>query len=305
MIAYIDAHRAKFGVEPICRALQFAPRTYFAAKARPVSARRARDEVLKSEIVRVHAENFGVYGADKVWAQLNREGQRVARCTIERLMRELGLQGAVRGKKHRTTVADDLAARPRDLVDRNFTAAAPNLLWVADLTYVRTWSGFVYVAFITDVYSRMIVGWQASRSLRTDLALDALEQALWSRQRAGRDLTDLVHHSDRGVQYLAIRYTERLAEDGVVNSVGSRGDSYDNALAESINGLYKTELVRNKGPWRGLDDLELATLEWVDWFNHRRLFEDHGRIPPAEFEAIFYRHTSSSQQAETQTHEPA
>ena len=305
MIAYIDAHRAKFGVEPICRALQFAPRTYFAAKARPVSARRARDEVLKSEIVRVHAENFGVYGADKVWAQLNREGQRVARCTIERLMRELGLQGAVRGKKHRTTVADDLAARPRDLVDRNFTAAAPNLLWVADLTYVRTWSGFVYVAFITDVYSRMIVGWQASPSLRTDLALDALEQAIWSRQRAGHDLGGLVHHSDRGVQYLAIRYTERLAESGVVNSVGSRGDSYDNALAESINGLYKTELVRNKGPWRGLDDLELATLEWVDWFNHRRLFEDHGRIPPAEFEAIFYRHTSSSQQAETQTHEPA
>ncbi len=170
---------------------------------------------------------------------------------------------------------------------------------------MRTWSGFVYVAFVTDVYSRMIVGWQASRSLRTDLALDALEQAIWSRQRAGRDLTDLVHHSDRGVQYLAVRYTERLAANGVVNSVGSRGDSYDNALAESINGLYKTELVRNKGPWRGLDDLELATLEWVDWFNHRRLFEDHGRIPPAEFEAIFYRQTSSRREAETQTREPA
>ncbi len=280
MIAYIDAHRATFGVEPICSALQFAPRTYWAAKARPDSARHVRDEVLRHEIVRVHRENFGVYGADKVWAQLNREGQRVARCTVERLMRDLGLHGVVRGKKHRTTVADDTAVRPRDLVDRNFTAAAPNRLWVADLTYVRTWSGFVYVAFVTDVYSRMIVGWQASRSLRTDLALDALEQAIWSRHRAGHNLDGLVHHSDRGVQYLAIRYTERLAANGVVNSVGSRGDSYDNALAESINGLYKTELVRNKGPWRGLDDLELATLEWVDWFNHRRLFEDHGRIPP-------------------------
>jgi putative transposase len=211
----------------------------------------------------------------------------------------------VRGKKHRTTITDDLATRPRDLVDRTFTASAPNRLWVADLTYVRTWSGFVYVAFITDVYSRMIVGWQASRSLRTDLALDALEQAIWSRQRAGHDLDGLVHHSDRGVQYLAVRYTERLAANGVINSVGSRGDSYDNALAESINGLYKTELVRNKGPWRGLDDLELATLEWVDWFNHRRLFEDHGRIPPAEFEAMFYGQEVSRQQAETQTHEPA
>ena len=190
-------------------------------------------------------------------------------------------------------------------MDRNFTAPAPNRLWVADLTYVRTWSGFVYVAFITDVYSRMIVGWQASRSLRTDLALDALEQAIWSRERVGQDLSQLVHHSDRGVQYLAIRYTERLAANEIVNSVGSRGDSYDNALAESINGLYKTELVRNKGPWRGLDDLELATLEWVDWFNHRRLFEDHGRIPPAEFEAMFYRHSVSADTAETHTRESA
>jgi putative transposase len=305
VIAYIDAHRDRFGVEPICRALQFAPRTYWAARARPPSSRWVRDAELRPEIARVHAENYAVYGADKVWAQLNREGHRVARCTVERLMRDLGLRGAVRGKKHRTTIADETAQRPRDRVDRNFTAAAPNRLWVADLTYVRTWSGFVYVAFITDVYSRMIVGWQASRSLRTDLALDALEQAIWSRHRAGADLAGLVHHSDRGVQYLAIRYTERLAENGVVNSVGSRGDSYDNALAESINGLYKTELVRNKGPWRGLDDLELATLEWVDWFNHRRLFEDHGRIPPAEFEAMFYRQTSSRREAETQTHEPA
>ena len=299
----IDAHRATFGVEPICSALQFAPRTYHAAKQRPVSKRAQRDGELKPEIVRVYRENFGVYGADKVWAQLNREQIPVARCTIERLMRELKLQGAVRGKKHRTTIADGLAVRPRDLVDRNFTASAPNRLWVADLTYVRTWSGFVYVAFVTDVFSRMIVGWQASRSLRTDLALDALEQAIWARRDRGLD--QLVHHSDRGVQYLAIRYTERLAANGVVNSVGSRGDSYDNALAESINGLYKTELVRNKGPWRGLDDLELATLEWVDWFNHRRLFEDHGRIPPAEFEANYYRHQTSSHKAETQTRESA
>jgi putative transposase len=305
VIAYIDAHRDVFGVEPICRALQFAPRTYWAAKSRPVCARRQRDDALGPEIVRVHAENFGVYGADKVWAQLNREGHRVARCTVERLMRDLGLRGAVRGKPKRTTVPDQAGERPRDLVDRNFRVEAPNRLWVADLTYVRTWSGFVYVAFVTDAYSRMIVGWQASRSLRTDLALDALEQAIWSRQRAGQALDQLVHHSDRGVQYLAIRYTERLAETGAVTSVGSRGDSYDNAMAESIIGLYKTELVRNKGPWRGLDDLELATLEWVDWFNHRRLFEDHGRIPPAEFEALHYRHEPSGHPAETHTHEPA
>jgi putative transposase len=268
-------------------------------------ARRVRDEALKVEISRVHRENFSVYGADKVWAQLNREGHRVARCTVERLMRDLGLQGARRGKAKRTTVADPAGERPRDLVDRNFGVLAPNRLWVADLTYVRTWTGFVYVAFVTDAFSRRIVGWQASRSLRTNLALDALEQAIWTRQREGHDLAGLVHHSDRGVQYLSIRYTERLAANGVVNSVGSRGDSYDNALAESMIGLYKTELVRNKGPWRGLDDLELATLEWVDWFNHRRLFEDHGRIPPAEFEDLHYRQTSTHREAEAHTREPA
>ena len=301
MIAYIDAHRDRFGVEPICRALQFAPRTYYAAKARPPSTRAVRDKELRPEIVRVHAENFGVYGAAKVWAQLNREGIRVARCTVERLMADLGLRGAVRGQPARTTIADDTAGRPRDLVDRQFAAAAPNRLWVADLTYVRTWSGFVYVAFVTDVFSRRIVGWQASRSLKTDLALDALEQAIWSRQRDGANLDGLIHHSDRGVQYLSIRYTERLAADGVVNSVGSRGDSYDNALAETINGLYKTELVRNKGPWRGLEDLELATLEWVDWFNHQRLFHDLGRIPPAEFEANHYRQPPSDTQPESLT----
>jgi len=227
VIAYIDARRHRFGVEPICRALQFAPRTYFAAKQRPASSRQVRDGELRPMICRVHRENFGVYGADKVWAQLNREGVRVARCTVERLMRDLGLRGATRGKPKRTTIPDNTADRPRDLVDRQFRADEPNRLWVADLTYVRTWSGFVYVAFITDVYSRMIVGWQASRSLRTDLALHALEQAIWDRERAGGDLSALVHHSDRGVQYLSIRYTERLAECGVVNSVGSRGDSYD------------------------------------------------------------------------------
>jgi putative transposase len=305
VIAYIDKHRSRFGVEPICTVLQFAPRTYFAAKARPLSARAVRDGELRPAIERVHRENFGVYGVDKVWAQLNRERTRVARCTVARLMRDLGLRGVIRGKPKYTTVAGDEADRPRDLVDRSFVASAPNRLWVADLTYVRTWSGFVYVAFVTDVYSRMIVGWQASRSLRSDLALDALEQAIWARSERGHRLDELVHHSDRGVQYLAIRYTERLAETGAVNSVGSKGDSYDNALAETMIGLYKAELVRNRGPWRGLDDLELATLEWVDWFNHRRLFEAHGQIPPAEFEEIHYRQTNSGREAETQTKQPA
>ena len=303
---FIDVHRERFGVEPICRVLQLAPSTYWSQKRRPRSARSIRDEQLKPEIVRVYEENFGVYGAQKIWAQLNREGIRVARCTVERLMSDLGLQGAVRGKPKRTTIpADDRDGRPADLVDRQFTAAAPNLLWVADLTYVRAWSGFVYVAFITDVFSRRIVGWQASRSLRTDLALHALEQAIWERNRGGVDLEGLVHHSDRGVQYLSIRYTERLAQNGVVSSVGSKGDSYDNALAESIIGLYKTELVRNKGPWKGLDDLELATLEWVDWFNHRRIFHQLGRIPPAEYEENHYLQTESDHQVETHTTEPA
>ncbi len=305
MSVYIDEHRDRFGVEPICSVLQFAPRTYYAAKRRPPSARTLRDVELKPQIVRVHRDNFGVYGVDKVWAQLNREGTRVARCTVARLMRDLGLRGVVRGKPKFTTIAGDAAGRPRDLVDRRFSAGAPNRLWVADLTYVRSWSGFVYVAFIIDVYSRMIVGWQASRSLRSDLALDALEQAIWARSGRGQRLDELVHHSDRGVQYLAIRYTERLAETGAVNSVGSKGDSYDNALAETIIGLYKAELVRNRGPWRGLDDLEYATLEWVDWFNHRRLFEAHGQIPPAEFEELHHRQKDSGQQAETQTKQPA
>ena len=284
MIAYIDRHKDRFGVEPICRLLPIAPSTYHHARRRPPSARRRRDEELKVEIARVHAEHFGVYGARKVWRQLHREGIAVARCTVERLMGELHLEGVRRGKGRRTTTPDATAARPADLVERDFSATRPNQLWVADLTYVATWSGFVYVALVIDAFSRFLVGWQASRSLRTDLALDALEMAIWRRQA---QLDGLVHHSDRGSQYLSIRYTERLAEAGVVTSVGSRGDSYDNALAETIIGLYKTELVRRRGPWRGIDDLEYATLEWVDWFNHRRLLEPIGYVPPAEFEAAF------------------
>ena len=284
MIAYIHAHKDRYGVEPICRVLPIAPSTYHAAKRRLPSARALRDEELKAEIARVHAEHFGVYGARKVWRQLHREGIAVARCTVERLLRELGLRGAVRGKTRRTTTPDATAARPADLVERDFSATRPNQLWVADLTYVASWSGFVYVALVVDAFSRFLVGWQASRSLRTDLALDALEMAIWRRQA---QLEGLVHHSDRGSQYLSIRYTERLAEAGAACSVGSVGDSYDNALAETIIGLYKTELIRRRGPWKGIDQVEYATLEWVDWFNHRRLLEPIGHVPPAEFEAAF------------------
>jgi putative transposase len=266
--------------------LPIAPSTYYDAKRRPPSARALRDANLKEKIRRVHAENFSVYGARKVWRQLLRDRTQVARCTVERLMRDLGLRGAVRGKTRRTTIPDQASARPADLVERDFSAERPNQLWVADLSYVATWSGFCYVGFIIDCFSRFIVGWQVSRSLRTDLALDALEMAVWNRRQA---LHGLVHHSDRGSQYLSIRCTERLAEAGAVTSVGSRGDSYDNALAETIIGLYKTELIRRRGPWKGIDDLEYATLEWVDWFNHRRLLEPIGYVPPAEFEATHYR----------------
>lgn len=285
MTAFIEERKEEFGVEPICAMLPIAPSTYYAAMSRPPSARQLRDEELKREITRVYGENFSVYGSRKVWRQLRREGTVVARCTVERLMRALGLRGEVRGKTWKTTDPDLSAPRPSDLVDRDFTATAPNRLWVADLTYVRTWSGFVYAAFVIDAYSRMILGWQVSGSLRTDLALDALEMALW---RRGGDVDGLVHHSDRGVQYLSIRYTERLSEAGAVTSVGSRGDAYDNALAETINGLYKTEVIRKRGPWKTLEDVEFATLEWVDWFNHRRLLEYTGNIPPAEFEERYY-----------------
>jgi putative transposase len=294
MITYIDKFKHRYGVEPICQLLPIAPSTYYAATRRPAPVRAVREAKLKAEIARVHAEHFGVYGARKVWRQLHREGIAVARCTVERLMRQLGLEGVRRGKPHKTTTPDAAAARPADLVERDFSAARPNQLWVADLTYVATWSGFVYVALVIDAFSRFLVGWQASRSLRTDLALDALEMAIW-RRRGGLD--GLVHHSDRGSQYLSIRYTDRLAEAGAVTSVGSRGDSYDNALAETIIGLYKTELIRRRGPWKGIDQVEYATLEWVDWFNHRRLLEPIGHLPPAEFEAVFHRKEDPSDPA--------
>jgi transposase InsO family protein len=289
MVSFIDDHREECGVEPICRQLPIAPSIYHEQKAREADPSRlpkraVRDAALREEIERVWKENFGVYGARKVWRQLVREKVDVARCTVERLMRAMGLRGVVRGRKVKTTIADELAERPLDLVQRDFTADRPNQLWVADLTYVATWRGFVYVAFITDVFSRKIVGWRVSSSLRSDLALDALEQALHARP----DLENLVHHSDRGVQYLSIRYTERLDEAGIAPSVGSVGDSYDNALAETINGLYKTEVIRRNGPWRNLEEVEFATLEWVDWFNNRRLLEPIGNIPPVELEALYY-----------------
>jgi transposase InsO family protein len=290
MVSFVDEHKETYGVEPICAMLPIAPSTYYERKGQQayperLSARARRDLELQPEIQRVWNENFRVYGARKVWRQLNREGIPVARCTVERLMRALGLSGVVRGRKFKTTIADDTAARPADLVCREFTASRPNQLWVSDLTYVATWQGFVYVAFVIDVFSRMIVGWRASRSLRTDLALDALEQALWARPERRR----LVHHSDRGVQYLSLRYTERLSEAGIEPSVGSVGDSYDNALAESVIGLYKTEVIRRRGPWKNLEAVEFATLEWIDWFNNRRLLEPIGNLPPVEFEEIYYR----------------
>jgi putative transposase len=289
MVAFVDAHRDEYGVEPICEMLPIAPSTYYEQKAREADptrlpARARRDAELCAQIERVWNENRRVYGARKVWHQMSRENTLVARCTVERLMRQMGLQGVVRGRKPRTTIPDDLAARPADLVDRNFTADRPNQLWVADLTYVATWAGFVYVAFVIDVYSRMIVGWRVSRSLRSDLALDALEQALHARG----DTKGLIHHSDRGVQYVSIRYTDRLAEAGVERSVGSVGDSYDNAMAETINGLYKAEVIWHLGPWRGVDQVEMETLIWVDWFNNRRLLEPIGNIPPREFEEAWY-----------------
>ena len=297
MVRYIDEHKDRYGVEPICAVLPIAPSTYYEEKARerdpdrrPPRAR--RDERLKPEIRRVWDENFQVYGAHKVWKQLNREGLEVARCTVERLMRALGLRGVVRGKKYKTTIPDELADRRQDRVNRMFTVSRPNALWVADLTYVATWRGLVYVAFVIDAFARRIVGWRVSSSLRSDIALDALEQALYD-----RDLDDgkeLIHHSDRGGQYVSIRYTERLAEAGIEPSVGSVGDSYDNALAETIIGLYKTELIRQRGPWRGIDAVELETLEWVDWFNHRRLFEPIGDVPPAEKEDEYYRQLESA-----------
>ena len=283
----MDAYRDRFGVEPICRVLQVAPSSYYAAKHRRRCQRDVRDEALKVEIGRVHAANYGVYGARKVWRQLHRDGVVVARCTVERLMRELGLAGRTRGARRRTTISADTTAAHPDRVERRFVADAPNQLWIADITYVTTWSGFAYTAFVTDVFSRRIVGWRVANTLRTDLALDALEMAIWSRTET---LESLVHHSDRGVQYLSIRYTERLAAEGAVTSVGSHGDSYDNAMAESIIGLYKSELITIRGPWHTVDDVELATLNWVHWWNTTRLHTAIGHIPPDEFEAAHYAH---------------
>jgi putative transposase len=291
MAAFIETHRAEYGVEPICAMLPIAPSTYYEHRARRRDpsrrpARAKRDEALQIQIRRVWDENLQVYGAEKVWRQLVREGVAVARCTVERLMRALELRGAVRGRAFLvTTESDPSASRPPDLVRREFRAERPNQLWVADLTYVATWAGFVYVAFVIDVFARSIVGWRVSSSLRSDLALDALEQALHARAPAD----DLVHHSDRGVQYLSIRYTERLAEAGIERSVGSVGDSYDNALAETVIGLFKTEVIRRRGPWRNIDAVEYATLEWIDWFNRRRLLGPLGYVPPAEFEEAYYR----------------
>ena len=292
MTTFIDAHRDEYGAEPICRELPIAPSTYYESKARErdgsrLPARARRDAELGEEVRRVWEEHFGVYGVRKVWRQLRREGVSVARCTVARLMRELGLRGVVRGRAVKTTTCVATQPCPADRVNRVFQAPRPNALWLADLTYVATWTGFVYAAFVIDACARRIVGWRVSNSLRTDLALDALEQALHARVVDPRDA--LVHHGDRGSQSLSIRYTERLAQAGIEQSVGSVGDSYDNALAESIIGLCKTEVIRIRGPWRGLEPVEFATLEWVDWFNHRRILEPIGNRPPAEAEAAYYR----------------
>ncbi len=290
IVDYIDVHKNEFGVEPICRVLQVAPSTYYAYRSRPPSARSVSDATTTVKIAQVHKDNYGVYGARKVHAQLVRENHPVARCTVERLMRTAGLRGISRAKGPRTTKAGTGPDHRPDLVKRKFAATAPDQLWVADITYIRTFAGWVYAAFVVDVYSRKIVGWQLSKNLRTDLALDALEMGLWARQHAGRETSGLIHHSDKGVQYVAIRYTQRLAEAGVVASVGSTGDSYDNALAEAFNSLFKAELVRNKGPWKSIDDLEIAVAEYIDWFNHRRLHGEIALVPPAEYESTYYRH---------------
>jgi putative transposase len=298
-----DPGGPRWGVEPICavltqHGLPVAPSTYYEHLHRTPTARDRRDAMLVNEIRRVHAANYSVYGARKVWLQLNREGIEVARCTVERLMKAAGLVGAVRGKVKRTTIADPAAERARDLVNRNFAPACPDRLWVADITYVSTWSGWVYVAFVVDAYARRILGWRCGSSMSTQLVLDALEQGMWTRQRTGATLDSVVAHTDRGSQYVSIRYTERLAQAGIAASVGTVGDSFDNALAETMNGLYKTELIKPRGPWRTLDAVEIATAEWVDWFNHRRLYEYCGDMPPAEAEDHYYAHNEAQPTAE-------
>jgi putative transposase len=291
MVDFIDAHRGIHGVEPICAVLPIAPSVYYEQKARQVDpsklpARLKRDKVLRGEIKRIWDENYQVYGVRKMWRQMKRDKIKVARCSVERLMREMGLKGATRRRKPKTTIADEAAERPKDLVDRDFTATRPNELWVADITYVATWSGFVYAAFVIDAYARRIVGWRVSGSLRTDLALDALEQAIYDRRFEKAEAP--IHHSDMGSQYLSIRYTDRLIDAGLEPSVGSKGDSYDNALAESVIGLFKTEVIRRRGPWRSLEDVEFATLEWVAWYNNHRLLEPIGYVPPVEHEEAYF-----------------
>ncbi len=300
MIAFIDDHRGAYGVEPICKVLPIAPSTYHAHAAKRadptrLSARAKQDVIHKTEIRRVFAENFEVYGVRKVWRQLRREGTAIARCTVERLMRSIGLRGVIRGKPVRTTIGDTAAPCPLDHVHRQFQAPRPNVLWVSDFTYVATWTGFVYVAFVIDAYARRIVGWRASRTAHASFVLDALEQALHDRRPLHRG--GLVHHSDRGSQYVSIKYTERLVQAGVEPSVGSVGNSYDNALAETINGLYKAEVIHRRGPWRSFEAVEFATLEWVDWFNNRRLLEPLGNIPPAEAEERYYAMTETPSMA--------
>jgi putative transposase len=307
-MAFIAENKKRFGVEPICRVLTehgvpIAPSTFYAACKRPVSARAVRDEAVLAEIRRVHGDPLigrGVYGARKVFHALVRadgvDGVHVPRCQVERLMRADGLAGVRRGRVFRTTRRDDAAARPPDLVKRDFSAAAPNRLWLVDFTYVPTWAGMAFTAFVTDAYSRRIVGWRTAASMPTDLPLDALEMALWTRERAGEDVTGVIQHSDAGSQYTAIRYQARLADAGALASIGTVGDSYDNAQAESVIGLYKTECTKREGPWRGVDDLELATLSWVHWFNTHRLHSSIGQVPPVEYEQDYYRQINSSEQ---------
>lgn len=306
-MAYIDEHVGgregedglRWGVESICAQLtelgaKIAPATYYEHRSRTPTSREVRDEDLKPRIAAVHAANFGVYGARKVWLTVNRERRQeeppIARCTVERLMRELGLEGVVRGKAKRTTISDPSSPKPSDLVGRRFAPLAPDQLWVADFTYVSTWSGWCYTAFVIDAYARRIVGWAVATSMTSKLVLDAVEQAIWTRRREGRDLTGLIAHHDHGVQYMSVAYSERLDAAGIRPSTGAVGSSYDNALAETINGLYKTELIKPRRPWKGLDDLEIATAEWVDWFNHRRPYEYCNDLTPVEAEQAHYAH---------------
>jgi putative transposase len=318
VVAFIDSVKDRYGVEPVCRVLteyvvKIAPSTYYAFKKRPPSPRRLRDEELCAEIKRVYHDRDkgrGLAGARKVWHLLARDGIVVARCTVERLMRQLGLQGVRRGRRHVTTRPDPAAVRAADLVGRDFTAPAPNRLWLVDFTYVPTWSGTVFTAFVTDAYSRQIVGWRTAAAMPTELPLDALEMALWTRGRAGQDITGVIHHSDAGSQYTAIRYRSRLDDVGALASIGTVGDSYDNALAETVIGLYKTECIHPEGPWRDVAHVELATCSWVDWFNTHRLHSALGYQTPMEYETGYFQdnprhdHWNSDRAKTAHEHQP-